>query len=225
MPTPPAVSVPLLVDAVNTQDVVLVDGVQAGPAPLQIRVRGASGVHTIRVFHQDLPAPDPSRDRDAPSRSGAGSRTEDRAPAVPPPARPRSGGLRLVSPVDLQVLEGDRVLGSSADGPVVTTAGVHELDFVNSALGFRLLQSVDIKAGRIVSLQVVPPKGRISANAVPWAQVWIDGTLVGETPLANVPVAAGEHEVVFRHPQLGERRQAALVRAGALTRVSATLGP
>jgi hypothetical protein len=137
-------------------------------------------------------------------------------------ARERRGGLRLASPIELQVLEGERVLGSSADGPVVTTAGRHELDFVNNALGYRSHQAVDIKAGQIIPLKISPPDGRVSANAVPWAQVSIDGKLIGETPLGNLPLAVGEHEVTFRHPQLGEQTQKVIVKSGALTRVSAT---
>jgi len=35
----------------------------------------------------------------------------------------------------------------------------------------------------------------------------------------------GEHEIVFRHPQLGERRQKAVVQAGTVTRASATFMP
>ncbi|MEO7891202.1 MAG: hypothetical protein ABIW19_14480 [Vicinamibacterales bacterium] len=48
--------------------------------------------------------------------------------------------------------------------------------------------------------------GRLSINAKPWADVWVDGQLVGTTPLANLRVPVGGHEVLWRHPQLGERR-------------------
>src|SRR5262249_15348371 len=156
--------------------------------------------------------------------------------AVPPPGDPRaasaiaaaaqrqrSGGLRLTTPIELQVLEGEKVLGSSADGPIVASAGVHQLDFINTAIGFTSRQTVTIKAGEIVPLKVQPPDGRVSINAQPWAQVWIDGTLVGETPLANLSVSAGEHEIVFRHPQLGERRETTIVKSGVQTRISTTL--
>jgi len=53
--------------------------------------------------------------------------------------------------------------------------------------------------------------------------VWIDGNSVGETPIGNLSVVPGEHEVVFRHPELGERRQKTMVRAGAETRVAVNL--
>jgi hypothetical protein len=70
---------------------------------------------------------------------------------------------------------------------------------------------------------VTPPNGSISINALPWANVWIDGNLVGETPLGNVSVPLGEHQIVFRHPELGERRETTIVRSDRPTRVSANL--
>ena len=48
----------------------------------------------------------------------------------------------------------------------------------------------------------------VNLNALPWAEVWIDGRRIGETPLANIKIPLGDHEAVFRHPQLSERRQA-----------------
>jgi hypothetical protein len=74
-----------------------------------------------------------------------------------------------------------------------------------------------------VRVNIAIPDGRLSVNALPWAQVLIDGDPVGETPLANLPLAVGEHQVTFRHPQLGEQTQRVTVKADGLTRVSATL--
>jgi hypothetical protein len=54
--------------------------------------------------------------------------------------------------------------------------------------------------------------------------VSIDGRDVGETPLANLSVPLGEHQIIFRHPQLGEHRETVVVKAGAPARVSATMG-
>jgi hypothetical protein len=53
--------------------------------------------------------------------------------------------------------------------------------------------------------------------------VSIDGNAYGETPLGNISIAPGEHEIVFRHPQLGEKHEKALVRPGASTRIAVTL--
>jgi hypothetical protein len=153
---------------------------------------------------------------------------------APPPPRPgadpiaaaagnqRSGGVKLVTPIELKVLQGDKVLGSTADGPIIAPAGTHQLDLSNAALGFRTRMSVTFRSGAITSVNVTVPSGKVSLNAQPWGEAFIDGRSVGETPLANLSVPLGEHEVVFRHPSLGERRQTITVRADAPARVSAT---
>ena len=132
----------------------------------------------------------------------------------------RSGGVRLITPIELKVLQGDKVLGSTADGAVIAPAGMQQLDLINTALGLRMRQAVTFRAGEITTVNVAVPPGRVSVNAQPWAEVLIDNRPVGETPLANVSVPLGEHEVIFRHPELGERRQTITVRADQPTRVS-----
>jgi hypothetical protein len=61
--------------------------------------------------------------------------------------------------------------------------------------------------------------GTLSINAKPWADVWVDGQPVGMTPLANLRVAVGSHAILWRHPQLGERRQTIEVTADTPARI------
>jgi hypothetical protein len=60
----------------------------------------------------------------------------------------------------------------------------------------------------------------MNINALPWAEVFVDGARVGDTPLANVMQPIGDHEIVFRHPQLGEKRQVARLTLRDSLRVS-----
>jgi hypothetical protein len=133
--------------------------------------------------------------------------------------------VRIASPIDLTVVEGTNVLGSTASGPIFVTPGVHQFDLLNTGLGYRVHQTVTIRPGAVIPLTITPPMGQISVNAEPWAQVTIDDQPIGDTPLANVSVTLGEHEVVFRHPQLGERRETVIVRADAPTRISTSFQP
>jgi hypothetical protein len=205
---------------------VFVNGRPAGVTPLELKV--GSRTRSIRVVGRESLRTDVTprglsfavEDQRAPRATDAARKADDLRTAARPE---RSGGVRVSSPFGLDVLEDERLLGSSAGGPVVTTAGRHEFDLVNSALGYRSRRVVDIKPGQIVSLAVTPPNGSISINALPWADVWIDGKLVGETPLGNVSIPVGEHQIVFRHPELGERRENAIVRSDRPTRVSANL--
>jgi serine/threonine-protein kinase len=50
------------------------------------------------------------------------------------------------------------------------------------------------------------PRGTANFNASPWAEVWVNGKKLGETPLANQQLPLGTHDIVFKHPQFGERR-------------------
>jgi hypothetical protein len=50
--------------------------------------------------------------------------------------------------------------------------------------------------------------------------VWIDGRRVGETPIGNLSVSIGPHEVVFKHPQFGEKHHAISVTVGSPVRLS-----
>jgi hypothetical protein len=131
--------------------------------------------------------------------------------------------MRLLSPLELQILEGDRVLGSSAGDPIVASAGRHELEFVNNDLGYRTRRVVNVRPGDVVSVSLPHPTGRISINATPWADVWIDNAHVGETPLANLSIPIGEHEISFRHPAFGEQRRTVVVRFDTPARVSADM--
>jgi hypothetical protein len=139
---------------------------------------------------------------------------------LPAQAAPRSGGFRVSSPIELHVLEGERLLGSSQDGPIIARAGRREFDFVNSVIGYRVRREVDVKPGQVTAVTISIPNGRLNINATPWASVWIDGTSYGETPLGNLSIAPGEHEIVFRHPQFGERRERTLVRPDTAARVA-----
>jgi hypothetical protein len=204
----------IVVESPQPGDTVMVDGKPVGSTPVKVRVNPRTQAIRLIAAAPPTPVVDPA--------AVAAKAESDRTSAALDLAasRQRTGGLQIKSPINLTVLEGDRVLGSTADGPVVASAGSHQLDFVNTGLGFRMRQNITIKAGVIAPLTITPVTGRLSINAQPWAQVLIDDNPVGETPLANIQVPIGEHQITFRHPQLGERREKVTVRADAPARVS-----
>jgi hypothetical protein len=123
--------------------------------------------------------------------------------------------------MDLQVFKDGVLIGSTA-GPIALTEGAQQIELVNETLGFHLQQTLTVKAGQVTAVNVAAPNGRISINAVPWADVTIDGQAVGQTPLANLSLPIGSHEIVFRHPDLGERKQTVVVKAEGITKVTQT---
>jgi hypothetical protein len=127
------------------------------------------------------------------------------------PAGAAGGWVSIDVPLELQVMEGGRLLGTTKAERIMLPAGRHNLQLTSAAAGFQLALSVEIEPGRTITRKVAIPDGVLSVNALPWANVWLDGQALGTTPVANMAVPIGTHEVVWRHPQLGERRQSVTV--------------
>ena len=109
------------------------------------------------------------------------------------------------------------------DCTLTLPAGRHELNLVNSELGVRTSVVAQVSPGRATAVKVQLPTGVLSMNALPWAEVWLDGEKIGETPIGNLQVRVGTHDVVFRNPDLGERHVTTVVTAKEPTRLSVDL--
>jgi hypothetical protein len=131
-----------------------------------------------------------------------------------------AGWIAIASPVELTILEDGQVLGTTRSSRIMVPAGRHALELANERLGFRTSRVLDVDDGKTVSFTPELPKGSASVNALPWAEVWVEDRKVGDTPLANLSLPIGNHQLVFRHPSLGERRQDVTITASAATRVS-----
>jgi hypothetical protein len=136
---------------------------------------------------------------------------------------PVSGWVAIDTPVEVQLFEGGRLLGTSQTDRIMVSAGRHEIEIVNDTLGYRATRVVQVPPGKVAPVRLDLPRGTVNLNALPWAEVWVDGEKVGDTPLGNLAVPIGPHEIVFRHPQLGEQRHAVTVTLTSPTRLSVDL--
>ena len=181
---------------------VSVDGVERGPSPITIEGL-APGDHEVVV----------RGDRGTFRRSVQIKPQETLSLVISSsePAAGLAGWLAVSAPVVMQLREAGRVVGTTESDRLMMSAGEHEIEIVNEALGFRSVQRVSVVAGKTTATSRELPTGLLSINAQPWAEVWVDGERIGETPIANLPRRLGSHEVVFRHPQLGERTETVVV--------------
>jgi PEGA domain-containing protein len=192
---------------------VLVDGAERGVAPVTIsdltpgdhRVElqsdGVSAKHTVTV-----------------QAGGTASLVVPIGTAAA--AGPVSGWVAVKAPFTMEIREGGRLLGTTDAERLMIAAGRHELDFVNETLGYRASRVVIVGPGKVAPISLDLPMGVVNLNAAPWAEVWIDGRRMGETPIGNLSVSIGPHEVVFKHPQFGEKHHAISVTLGAPVRLS-----
>jgi hypothetical protein len=130
-----------------------------------------------------------------------------------------SGWVAIFAPIMLDVAENGRVIGNTEQNRLMLPPGAHKLTITNRELGYSTVKEVDIQAGEVYSV-TLDPRGPVNFNAVPWGEVWLDNQKIGDTPIANFQVPLGVREFVFKHPQFGERRVTATVRADAPAAIS-----
>jgi PEGA domain len=124
-----------------------------------------------------------------------------------------SGWLSVLAPFVVDIAEDGQSLGTTEQGRLMLAPGSHHLVLTNQDLGYRVERDVTVTAAEVSSLRI-EPTGQANFNAIPWAEVWADGRKIGDTPIANHTLPLGTQEFLFRHPQFGERKVTATIRAG-----------
>ena len=194
---------------------VSVDGVPRGTSPVTVADL-APGEHAV-LLESDFGAVKQVVTIDA------GQTASLMVPLSAPDGAPVSGWMSVTAPADVQIFEKNRLIGTSQSDRLMVSAGRHDIDIVNDVIGYRTTRTVQVSAGKVTPIKIEFPKGTIALNAVPWAEVWVDGEKIGETPIGNLSLSLGPHEVVFRHPELGEQRHAALITLKTPARLSVDL--
>jgi hypothetical protein len=188
---------------------VTVDNASRGVTPLTLTAI-EPGVHTVIVTNGDT-----SVTQTISVTAGA---TSTVLASVAPQAG-NAGWVALKAPFELQVLEGGKLIGTSSTDRIMLPPGKHTFQLVNSAFGLDAPLTVQVRGGKTETPAVTLPTQSLSINVQPWADVWLDGTAIGTTPLANLSVTIGNHEILWKHPQLGERKKTIAVTTQAPVRL------
>jgi serine/threonine protein kinase len=193
---------------------VLVDGADRGVSPLTV------GELTPGDHEVIIQTPLGSARHVVSVQAGAMASLVAPVPSATAANGPVSGWLMVKAPFSLEIREEGRLLGTSDADRVMMAAGRHEIQLVSETMGYRTTRAVQVMPGKVAHINIDLPNGVVNLNATPWAEVWIDGQRVGETPIGNLSVPIGPHEVVFRHPQFGEKRHAISVTLAGPARIS-----
>lgn len=203
-PAPDATTGKLQIETQPAGARVLLDGKPAGESPVLIDAVPA-GRHAITIV-----AATGSVKRTV--RVEAGRTTSLDIPIF-------SGWVAIYAPFVVEVSEDGRVIGTTEEPRLMLSPGRHALTLTNKDLEYRSTETVDIEPGEVRTIRL-DPRGTANLNATPWAEVWIEGRKVGDTPIANHPLPLGVREVVFRHPVHGERRVTLTVKGRTSAAVS-----
>jgi hypothetical protein len=193
-----------------------IDGVSRGNTPVDVAGL-APGDHAVVLTSRDRVV----NERVTIAPGGTATLLVPLGQAVIPTAS--VGWVTIAAPIELQVYEGDSLVGSSRNQRIMLMPGRHSLRLANMALGFEGTAAVTIEPGAMAKMAVRVPNGALSVNALPWAEVVLDGTVIGETPIANYSVSLGSHELVLRNPRYAEQRRTVVVSLTAPVRIGVDL--
>jgi hypothetical protein len=191
-----------------------IDGRAAGRTPINIALQ--VGNHEVEL-HGRSGVVRKSVAIDASTTTILMTSLSDPAPLAP------AGWLAVSAPFTVELYVNGKRAAIGRSERISLAPGRHSISLVNEELAFRTIRDVRVRAGETVTLPVVAPTGSLSVNALPWAEVWLNGQRIGETPLAALPVSVGHHEVLFSHPEHGSQRRLVTVQADAETRVGVDL--
>ena len=121
-----------------------------------------------------------------------------------------AGWVAVYSPFEVTISEGGRVLRPDDRNQVMMAPGAHDLRFVNNALGFDISRQIEVKPGEGATVRLTPEPSKLSVTATDAAEVFVDGTRIGEVPLTGAPVALGTHEIVVRRTADGVERRSTI---------------
>jgi serine/threonine-protein kinase len=204
---------------------VVSEPVAAASLPAAATIPLASCESTPAASNTAAPAAAPAPTTGVAKPASTAARTDAAVPPVAPPVDKSmlAGSVAVSAAVPMQVLLRGRVVATTEAESFMLPVGTQELEFVNQSVGYRARRTVTVQAGKTTTLRLEPPSGTVNINAVPWAEVFLDGQRLGETPLGNLQMPIGSRELVFRHPDLGERRATVLVTLKEPARISIDL--
>jgi PEGA domain-containing protein len=198
----------LRVESVPDGARVVLDGREAGFTPLTVK-NLAAGKHALILEGE-------SGTLRRTVRVQAGERTVARYEIT-------AGFLSMTSPIPLEIYDGNRKIGTSAEGHVLLAPGSYKVKLVNTHYGYREDAEFTIKPGEITTYPVTLPQGSLRVTTENGAQIFVEGEAVGTAPLAAIRVPIGTREVLVRHPQFGEHRQSVDVVLGQPIELSVIL--
>jgi hypothetical protein len=184
---PPVVPLPrgmgqVTIASPNDDPIVFIDGKPRGKAPAtlilpagshRLMLRSAKG-SVERTIHVD-----------------AGESSEIDESIFP-------GWVAVSAAVDLTLSENGRTLKRDERGWAILSPGPHDIHLDNDQLGIHETRKVVVTPGDTTRLSLAPQTSTLSIAANEPAEVWIDGTSVGEAPIAEAQLTLGMHDVRVR---------------------------
>lgn len=138
------------------------------------------------------------------------TRSQDSAGPIAEPARRTVGSghlLVVADPWALVAVDGVEI-GETPLTEIPLGEGSHDVVLSNPNVVGVIRDRVEVVAGKTIHRNYsFHNSGSLRVVVKPWADVFVDGRHIGQTPMGEMQLPPGRHTVLFRHPQLGEKTE------------------
>jgi hypothetical protein len=131
-----------------------------------------------------------------------------------------SGFIAVFSSIPVSVNINGRNVGSSDSGQMMVAPGAYAVELANEHFNFHQTVNLKVEPGQVASYSVTLPTSPVHIDAPDGTTISIDGTPAGQTPLADVNLPIGAHEIVAHYANAVEKRQSVDVKSGGETEIT-----
>jgi CheY-like chemotaxis protein len=136
-----------------------------------------------------------------------------------------AGWLAIFSPIAIDLLLNGQPAYPTEDGRLMIAPGQYQLEAVSERFNFRSRATLEVRPGEVTAHTVVLPANPVRLNVPDGVEIRVDGQAIGLTPMPDLSMTVGTHEIVAAHPAMGERRATIDVRNGEVTDVTFAFEP
>ena len=198
----------LQVSSTPTGSKVSIDGRLRGQTPVTLSDLPV-GPHTVHIESSDGSV---RRKVDI-----AEGRTESLAESIYP------GWLHVSAPVEVSIVDGTKGMLLDDSNRLLLKPGDHTIRIENRLLEFSETRQVTIEPGGTTKVAVDLPMSTLTVTGSSGAEVLIDGTNAGETPLTDFQVKPGGHDIMVIDTS-GVTRHASVTVTTKPTQIDIPLG-
>jgi serine/threonine-protein kinase len=96
-----------------------------------------------------------------------------------------------------------RTTRAGSDGTLHLVPGHHRVTVSSPLLAYPRTLEVDLRPRESAARAVPRGRGTLRVAVTPWAEVTVDGRVLGVTPLSPIELAEGAHQVALKNGELG----------------------
>lgn len=134
------------------------------------------------------------------------------------------GQFNLITNVPVNAIIDGKDYGLTPIRNLLLMSGFHDVRVKNEEYLIDETQQIYIEPGTPYEKTLALGHfGTVNLNAVPWAEVYVDEKFIGQTPIANLRLTVGTHEVKFKNPKYPIKKRNINVEEGTTLDVSADL--